>query len=450
MSNFISSYLPYLFLLFYIILSFKNPVFLLGIPFLIFFGSSIFIDNAKLFSVPLSYGRDIILLGWLVMTWFIFSSRALVEVGYKRTDYYAYQGINWLDHFIIGLMIISILDLLLTFRRYPNATDVLKEFFTLVSLFLGFFIIKNCFRFVNTESLQKLLYTVVIVNTTASVLYIVHQGFHIPIYQNDESPIELFQGVNITRTFWFMPVLWFFSISFLLIFRNKRAIINGVLLIINFLAIFISYTRSFLIIAVLIVFVYFFLVAHKKQSLLVFFKNSAIACLIGITSFLVVSRFRPAETNYFLDRFNELKEDPTEEEPNTLVYRFEHTNEVISGIEPGKKFIGLGPVTDKQLSSVENMEKATADLVWTGVIFRWGYVGMLLFGLLYLVSLVKAYYLFMRSDGLLSQLALVLLLTILSQIIEGFTSWTFMSPSRFAMGLWYFALLSTLMGFKRI
>ena len=55
----------------------------------------------------------------------------------------------------------------------------------------------------------------------------------------------------------------------------------------------------------------------------------------------------------------------------------------------------------------------------------------------------------MRSDGILANLALFILLYIISQIIESFVSWTFMSAHGLATGLWYFAVLSALLGFEK-
>lgn len=53
----------------------------------------------------------------------------------------------------------------------------------------------------------------------------------------------------------------------------------------------------------------------------------------------------------------------------------------------------------------------------------------------------------MKSEGVISDLALMFLLFIISQIIESFVSWTFMSGHGYATGLWYFAMLSALIGF---
>src|SRR5664279_4703650 len=84
-------------------------------------------------------------------------------------------------------------------------------------------------------------------------------------------------------------------------------------------------------------------------------------------------------------------------------------------------------------------------MVWTGVIFRWGIVGLILFILLYIFSGYGALNFYLKSEGLLSDLGLLFFLYIFSQIIESFVSWTFMSGHGFGTGLWYMCMLSALL-----
>jgi hypothetical protein len=51
----------------------------------------------------------------------------------------------------------------------------------------------------------------------------------------------------------------------------------------------------------------------------------------------------------------------------------------------------------------------------------------------------------MKRDDVLSQLALLILLVIVSQVLESFISSTFLSSDRYVMGLWYLGILSTLL-----
>lgn len=450
MINLIVSYLPYVLLFYFLIRSLKEPFFLLGIPFLMFFRYSIFFDSLKIFIIPASLGIDLLLLLWLLIIWIVFSSRPLVLLNYHRTSYYKSQGINWLDFIVIALLILSVIDFLIVLGEHNGGKDIYEEFFTLISLFLGFFIIKNCFCFISPDNIKKFFYSIVLVNSIASVLYILHQGLHIPIYPDslDDDP-DSFLGMTITRTFWFIPVLWYFSISYLLTLANLKSVINISLFVINVLAISVSYNRSSILIVIGIVFIYSVLSAYKKKNLSVLIKYMAIIGLGGAIFFFAVAKFLPVQTKYFMERFKGLKKEPADEESNTLVYRFARTHDVFNQISDDKKLVGSGPVTEKELLWVEDVQLATSDMVWAGVAFRWGYIGLLFFGLLYVISLIKALNLFINSEGVLSYLALLFLLNIVSQMLEGFVSWTFMSPGRFAMGLWYFGILSALTGFNK-
>jgi hypothetical protein len=164
---------------------------------------------------------------------------------------------------------------------------------------------------------------------------------------------------------------------------------------------------------------------------------------------MILAKFMPANLNYFSTRFAEVSNTSQFRESNNLKYRFLMTKSVLARIEINKKIIGEGPVTQMQLAGVTEMKSTNADMVWGGVIFRWGYLGLVLFILLYVTSVIKAFKLFIRSDGFISYLALLILLMIISQIIESFVSWTFMSEHGFATGLWYFAILSVLLGYKK-
>jgi len=252
----------------------------------------------------------------------------------------------------------------------------------------------------------------VLVNTLASVLYILDQGLHITLYKvaEDAYQQEIFQGEVITRVFWFMPVLWFFSIAYLIVFREGKLLLSLGMLVINFLAIFVSYTRSFLGIALLLILLYGILNSLKKGSMSVLVKNVSVITVTGVILFFAVSRLLPNKLNYFEDRIVNLKEDPSDENSNTLLIRFNRTSEIFHRMGDEKRFTGTGPVTEIQYHGAEDINDTTADMVWTGVVFRWGYIGLAFFILLYLISAFKAFNMFLKNNGILSQFGLLLFL----------------------------------------
>jgi hypothetical protein len=451
-STFIS-FLPFILTAYFLFRSLDEPVFIMGIPFLMFLGSSIFFEKVDgLLAIPfrsfdsIDKNPDILLLVWLTICWVIFKVRSNKKSENTIGNKYSSKHINILDYFIICLMIITIIGLGIVLNEYYIVEKVFDEFFILMSLFLGFFIMKDMVLNTEAKVLENFLFNIVIINSIASGLYFIHQGLHIELYpRNLEYITEVVDGELITRTFWFMPVLWLFSISYLLVIKRKNHLINIILLAVNMLGIYISYTRSFLLNAVSLFFLYFLLIGYKNKNIWNALKSILVIGVTGFALFLVLSSFLPTSTKYFLSRFKELDAKPGNAQSNNLVYRFYKTDRVINKMNAKKILFGYGSVTETQTPFIKMVNAATADMGWAEVVFRWGYLGLALFILLYIFSIIKAFLFFMRSEGIVSQFALLLLLTVVSQAIEGFTSYAFLYPERFAMGLWYFGILSALL-----
>lgn len=433
--------LPYLLALFFIYKANKQPLFLLGIPFLMFMSNSIFFENAKPFQIPGSIFYQLMFI-WLVLLWLLSKTFVTDKVNNKITN----TTLNAIDYCVIILIVISIIGLIRAISNYyPITTGIWEEFWIEISLFLGYFIIKNWSSANKPEVIVSFLYSLVIVNSIASVLYILHQGLHFNIYIEEEYMSESIGGQIITRTFWFMPQFLFFSIAFLLVFTKKYSFVSIGLLLVNLLAIVISYTISYLIISILILVIYFILTGLKNRKLPTAFKNLIVYAIMGMAGVFIMFKLLPTNMAYLMSRISEHTERQyTVKEPNDLDVRFTNTAVTISTIDHDKKLLGMGPVTKAQVAKVEDMQGTTADMAWSGVIFRWGFIGLALFGLIYVFSFLRAFNFFMKSDGIVSDLALMLLLYIISEFIESFVSWTFLSGHGLAIGLWYFALLSAL------
>ena len=439
--GFVRHILPYLLVLFFLFKANKHPLFLLGIPFLMFMSNSIFFENAKPFHIPGSLYDQLIFI-WLVIVWLV--SKTFSENKFRKKI--NNNRLSIIDYCVIFLIIISVIGLVSVIDNYyPFTTGILEEFWIEVSLFLSYFIIKNWISSNKPEVIVSFLYTLVLVNSLASILFILHQGLHFNVYLGEEYMSESFQGQEITRSFWFMPQFLFLSIAFLLVFTKKYSFVSIALLLVNLLAIIISYTISSLIIAILILIIYFVLNGLKSGKLATAIKNMIIYALLGMTGVFIMSRFMPANTNFLLSRISEhTNSQYTEKEPNDMDVRFTNTANVISKIDRDKKLLGMGPVTEDQATKVVEMQANTADVAWSGVIFRWGFIGLALFVLIYIFSSFQAFNFFMKSEGIISDLALMLLIYIISQFIESFVSWTFLSGHGLAIGLWYFAVLSAI------
>lgn len=449
-----TTFLPYLFILYFIYRAINQPVFILGIPFLMFLGNSIFFEHVTIFSkiifsfqlIEVQKNPDIFLLFWLVIFWVIFKVRNKKYSGENISDKYPGKNINILDYFIVFLMIITIIGFGLVLKEYYMVDGVYNKFIILISLFLGFFILKDVTLHTEVDVIKDFLFTLVIVNSIAAGLYFIHQGLHIQLYTTDKEYLtEIIDGETITRTFWFMPSLLFFSIAYLLVIKQSKSLINIILLLVNVMAVYISYTRTSLLIVILLLLMYYLLTGYKSRNIGKSIKSIIFLGVASAALFFVVSSLLPTSTKYFVSRFKDLQESPVDAHSNTLVYRFYKTGIVINKMDPVKVIFGYGSVTETQLPFMKFVKKATDDMAWAEIIFRWGYLGLILFFLLYIISLFKAFFLFMKNDGLISQLALLFLLMIFSQVIDSFTQATIMYPNRFPLSLWHFGILSALL-----
>jgi hypothetical protein len=435
---------PYLLALFFIIKGIKEPIYFLGMPFLIFMDDSVFFNKAKLFHSPGSLDKEIIFI-WLVALWIL--SKIIRKK--KEKGFYINSGkLGIAEYCIIGLSIISFTGFIMASINYIDITNVFEEFFIQISIFASYFIIRNWTSENDPEVLVKFLFSLVVVNSVACIFYLLTQGFHLKFYEQG-GMMDEFQGKDIMRSFYYMPQFFFFSIAFMLVFNEKKSIYY-IILIVNLLAIFMTYTRSYLLIIVVLFLFYFLLTGIKKGKIELVLKNVSIFILGGILIFFLLSKIFPTGTEYFLGRFSEItSSQSSSQDPNDLEVRWLNFGNILSQMDESSKIFGMGSVTEKQVPIFTDMNGTTADMVWTGVIFRWGFVGAILFAILYIISIIRALNYYLYSEGILSNLALLFLLYIFSQTFEGLVSWTFLSGHGFTIGLWYFAMLSAVLGFRK-
>lgn len=405
-----------------------------------YMSESIFFETVKIFQVP---GRilPVLKMIWMIIFWLLpFIFQLYIGRGIKRSR----QITGILDYLIIILVFTTIVGLAVALMTYPVTTGLIMEFLVLLSLFVGYFIIRDWSFSCKPEVLKGFLLSLVMVNTLSAVFYILHQGAGLGIYDIEEYIEEIFGGERITRSFWFMPQFLFFSIAYLLVFRADRPLIYTVMLIINLGAVFITYSRSTLIVSLFLIVFYFIILGFKENRIGYIIKNIVLYMVITVIGLIAVIKIFPANAQYFQDRFRELTEERSPYQINSLEYRIERTAGVVESIDAGKIIFGMGPVTEEQEPLVPAMKSITSDMVWTGVAYRWGLIGVVVFILLYVFAFLKSYRIFVKSTGLVSHMALMFMIILVSQILEGITSWTFLSGHGYATGLCYFAMVAVL------
>ncbi len=131
--------LPYLLLGIFLVKGFRKPIYFLGVSFLMYMSESIFFETVKIFQVP---GRilPVLKMIWMIIFWLLpFIFQLYIGRGIKRSR----QITGILDYLIIILVFTTIVGLAVALMTYPVTTGLIMEFFVLLSLFVGYFIIRD-------------------------------------------------------------------------------------------------------------------------------------------------------------------------------------------------------------------------------------------------------------------------------------------------------------------
>src|SRR5665647_1193923 len=92
--------LPYLLALFYVVKGTKEPLYFLGIPFLMFMSDSIFFENAKFFQSPGSIDYALMFI-WLLGLWIISKN---IHKHKEKKEIIKVKSLDFPDYCIIGLI----------------------------------------------------------------------------------------------------------------------------------------------------------------------------------------------------------------------------------------------------------------------------------------------------------------------------------------------------------
>ena len=169
-----------------------------------------FFNNARLFWVPGRLEPVDLMMIWLVIVWLVFFDFPLPA---RRR---AVQGsrvfgpaLSSPEEFVlIGIAALAALELPLTVLRFGAIGPALGEAKGFIYLFVGYFLLRGMFSRASRRDTIDLVTALVVVNTIAAGLFVLHQGLHLPIYEGvTEYQTLVFGGQVITRSFYFMPQL---------------------------------------------------------------------------------------------------------------------------------------------------------------------------------------------------------------------------------------------------
>ena len=434
--------LPALLLLFFVGRSVRQRIFLLGIPFLMYMTSSVFFDKMKIFWVPGRLSPSDHMMMWLVITWVVYFD--LVLPAYRRVQPRpklfgpALSGPE--EAVLVGLLALAVLEIGLTALRFGEVSTAVGEAKGFIYLFAGYFLLRGMLCRAGRDDTVAFLKALVIVNTLAAGLFILHQGLHLQIYQATEYQVISFMGQRLTRSFYFMPQLLALALAYVFARRTWNVWWVGVL-VVTLAALWVSYTRSLLLIALaelLVILAVRLLKAHQagmvvKRAVTII----AVVTILGAAALVVL----PVQSQYFLSRISMATSSGSLTNDPNLQNRGEKLREVYAWIGTESHVLGQGFATSGQDPPAANVQTMASDLVWVPVLYRLGLLGVLLVVLLYAAAAWRSLGCALSGSGAAEFTALVLLGLIVGTFLESFVSWTFLNPVRTPMGLWVFALV---------
>jgi len=435
--------LPALLLLFFVVRSFRQRVFLLGIPFLMYMGSSVFFEKTRVFSVPARLSPADHLMIWLVVVWVLSFDLALPAErrDEPRTRLFGPRLAGTEEAAVIAFTALTALELVLTLLRFGAVGDALGAAKPYLYLFAGYFLLRGILCRADRRDTLDFIKALVVVNTIAAGLFILHQGLHLPVYEATEYQVVSFMGQRLTRSFYFMPQLFALTLAYVYAKPKWSPFWVGVL-VVSLGALWISYTRSLLLIAVAeLVAVLGVRLLKQRQAGLVVRRAAGLLAVVLVVGAVVISLL-PVQSGYVLSRFSQASSSGGLVSDPNMQNRERKLSTTLAWIGGGSRLLGEGLVSAAEDPHAADVEWMSADLVWVPVLFRFGLLGVAVVAAVYVSAAWRATRLALSGAGEAELMALILLGLVVGLFLEGFVSWTFLNSSRYPLGLWFLALLA--------
>jgi len=421
----------------------RSRVFLLGIPFLQFFRQSVFFEDLRVFWMPGRLSTVTITMLWLVLVWALCTDRLLSARHRAAGERVSPFGPRPLPEelLVVTLAVVVLLSMLLTAVRNVDLSSALGEASGVLFMLLGYLLVRGIISQSDRDELMRFLHAVVVVNTVAAALFVVHQGLHVRIYHADEYFETVFQGTVITRTFVFMSPLLFFALAFA--FAQRRwTVWTYLIIVVNLLAVWVSYTRTMLAMAALIAAISIVARLVKRgQEMMALRRALAIATVVAAGGVALVTLL-PTESNYFVARIQGMLEGGGVARTESFVDRSTRLTTTADMVGDRDPLFGFGFETAARDPLYETIRQWSWDSAWITILYRMGYAGAAAFGAVLLAFAARAFWLFLRRDPWAEEYGLMWFAFIVATAISSFIGWAFMDQSRYPMNLWFLAFLA--------
>ncbi len=418
----------------------RRPLFLFGIPFLQVMRESVFFSAAKPFWIPGRWGPNYNILIWMFVAWAwcVYRSREQARstsLGPRSRS----AGLLPEDCLVLALAALALGKVVWASLGPADTAPLLSQFAPWALLPVGYLLLRGAVRRSSSEDVAALLRAVAVVTGIGAVLFILHQGLQLHIYDQPEYAVFTFAGQEMSRSFWFMPPFLLLPLATGLA-KWSWSVLSIALVICTLIAVVVSYTRVLFLGAVVVVVVLLAVRLWKeRRGGAVLRRLSTTGAILGV-AVVVLLVVVPTPTSYFVERVASLIHPSTVAEDPNVQIRQERLVTLEEAVSDRYGLAGAPFGVSDDLSP--DIYSWTSDSTWVGVLYWTGFAGIALIGAMFVLFVLRAFKLFLRSTGTREFLGAVFLALLVAMLATTFASWTFLQPWSYAMGFWLFALIA--------
>jgi hypothetical protein len=421
----------------------RSRIFLLGIPFLQFFRQSVFFESLRPFWIPGRLSTVAITMLWLIAVWALCTGRLLPSrrrSGEERLPPFGPRALPE-ELLLVALAVVVALSVFATAYRHADLSSAIGEASGVAFMLLGYLLVRGIVYHSERSEVMRFLEAIVVVNTVAAALFVVHQGLHIHIYRATELFETVFQGQTITRSFVFMSPLLIFALAVSFAKRRWTAW-TYVIIAVNLVAVWVSYTRTMLAMAAVVAAISILARLLKSgQEMLAVRRALAVAAVVLAVAVALVT-ILPTESNYFVSRIQRAMEGGGVTSAESFALRNARLTRTVEMVTEDDIVLGRGFMTPEQDTQYRMMTEWSWDSAWIMIVYRMGLAGVVVFGALLVAYAARALWLFYRPDPWSEEYGLLWFTFLIATAIGSFIGWGFMDQTRYPMNLWFLAFLA--------
>jgi hypothetical protein len=421
----------------------KSRIFLLGIPFLMIFRQSVFFEDVRVFWVPGRFSTVTMTMLWLIAVWAICAGVLLPGWRRSKQERQPLFGPRPLPEelVLVALAAVVAVGVLLTSLRHGDLTATLGEASGLVYMVVGYVLVRSIACHSTRAEVMRFIDAIVVVNTVAAALFVVHQGLHVRIYSSSELFQTVFQGQVITRSFSFMTPFLFLAIA--VSFAKRRwTLLTYLIIAVNLAAVWVSYTRTMLAqaaaAAIIVVVARFFMAGQGGLALRRFVAIGVVVVSLAVIAVTVL----PTESNFFVSRIQHALAGDSITSAGNLEVRNARLARTYELVARDDAVLGRGFLSPAQDPFYQTMVEWGWDSAWIAVLNRTGLLGAGVFAALFAAYAVRAVWLMRRDDAWSQDYGLLWFIYLVVMAIGSFIGWGFMDTTRYPMNLWFFAFVA--------